>query len=144
MRTNVLTLLVGFVVMCGLVLLFKVGLDKMTAAEAAPADSYAQLNVDMNRRAILYRVKTGDTLWSLADRFYGSGHRWTDISRANEMAAGQGLQTGAVIKIPLAPGEATPLVDNSPAEPAAPTADAVEASIAGPDNQDADAVDRMT
>lgn len=144
MRTNVLTLLVGFVVMCGLVLLFKVGLDKMTAAEAAPADAYAQLNVDMNRRAILYRVKTGDTLWSLADRFYGSGHRWTEISRANEMAAGQGLQTGAVIKIPLAPGEATPLVNDSSAEPAPAAGDAVEATVAGPDSGDESAVDRMT
>jgi hypothetical protein len=56
MRTNVLTLLVGFVVMCGLVLLFKVGLDKMTSAEAAPAEASAQLKVDVNRRAMLYRV----------------------------------------------------------------------------------------
>jgi len=136
MRNNVLNLLVGFVVMCGLVLLFKVGLDKMTAAEAAPADAYARLDVDLDRRAILYRVRTGDTLWSLADRFYGNGHRWTDISRANTLSPGQGLQTGAVIKIPLAPGEPEPqpVIVAAP-EPAAqsPAADAVEA-VAQPAN----------
>ena len=75
MRNNILTLLVGFVVMLGSVMLFKLGLDKMTDAEAASSDAYAQVNVDMNRRAILYRVQSGDTLWSLAQRFYGQGRR---------------------------------------------------------------------
>lgn len=120
MRNNILTLLVGFVVMCSLVLLFKVGLDKMTDAEAAPTDAYASMNVDMNRRAILYRVQAGDTLWSLADRFYGNGRRWSEIADANDIAQGQGLQTGAVIKIPLAPGDAQPAIEAPPAD-AAPT-----------------------
>lgn len=111
MRNNILTLLVGFVVMCSLVLLFKVGLDKMTDAEAAPGEAYASMDVDMNRRAILYRVQPGDTLWSLADRFYGNGRRWTEIATANSIAQGQGLQSGAIIRIPLAPGDAAPVVE---------------------------------
>lgn len=119
MRTNILTLLVGFVLMCGLVLLFKVGLDKMTNAEAAPTEAFSQLNFDNNRRAFLYRVQPGDTLWSLSDRFYGNGHRWMEILRANDMAQGQGLQTGALIKIPLASSEATPQSEQAPA-PAEP------------------------
>ncbi|MBE7491311.1 MAG: LysM peptidoglycan-binding domain-containing protein [Planctomycetes bacterium] len=119
MRNNILTLLVGFVVMCGLVLLFKVGLDKMTDAEAAPADAYASMNVDINRRAILYRVQPGDTLWSLADRFYGNGRRWNEIASANDIAQGQGLQSGSVIKIPLAPGDAQPAVETIPPAAAA-------------------------
>jgi len=116
MRNNILTLLVGFVVMCSLVLLFKIGLDKMTDAEAAPADAYASMKVDMNRRAILYRVQSGDTLWSLADRFYGNGRRWNEIATANEIAQGQGLQSGSVIKIPLAPGDAQPAIEQAPTE----------------------------
>ncbi|MCB9932578.1 MAG: LysM peptidoglycan-binding domain-containing protein [Planctomycetes bacterium] len=102
MRNNILTLLVGFVVMLGSVMLFKLGLDKMTDAEAATSDAYAQVNVDMNRRAILYRVQSGDTLWSLADRFYGQGRRWEEIARANNISNGDGLVAGAIIKIPLA------------------------------------------
>ena len=110
MRNNILTLLVGFVVMLGSVMLFKLGLDKMTDAEAASSDAYAQVNVDMNRRAILYRVQSGDTLWSLAERFYGAGRRWQDIANANDIGNGDGLVAGAIIKIPLG--------DQDAAEPA--------------------------
>ncbi|MCB9894092.1 MAG: LysM peptidoglycan-binding domain-containing protein [Planctomycetes bacterium] len=101
MRNNILTILVGFVVMLGSVMLFKLGLDKMTDADAASTDAYAQVNVDMNRRAILYRVQSGDTLWSLAERFYGAGRRWQEIARANDLSNGDGLVAGAIIKIPL-------------------------------------------
>lgn len=132
MRNNILTLLVGFVVMCSLVLLFKIGLDKMTDAEAAPAEAYASMDVDMNRRAILYRVQPGDTLWSLADRFYGNGRRWSEIAGANSIGQGQGLQSGAVIKIPLAPGDAQPALETAPPPanvPATASYDDVERAV---------------
>jgi hypothetical protein len=116
MRNNILTLLVGFVVMLGSVMLFKLGLDKMTDADAATTDAYAQVNVDMNRRAILYRVQPGDTLWSLAQRFYGQGRRWQEIARANDMKDTDGLSAGSIIKIPLAADDAEP----KPAAEAAP------------------------
>lgn len=108
MRNNILTLLVGFVVMLGSVMLFKLGLDKMTDAGAAPADSYTKLEVDFNRRAILYRVQSGDTLWGLAERFYGAGRRWPEIAKANNMNADAGLQAGTIIRIPLAQDDAEP------------------------------------
>jgi hypothetical protein len=115
MRNNILTLLVGFVVMLGSVMLFKLGLDKMTDAEAASSDAYAQVNVDMNRRAILYRVQSGDTLWALSERFYGQGRRWNEIARANEMKEGEGLIAGSIIKIPLSPQDAEPQPAEAPA-----------------------------
>lgn len=102
MRNNILTLLVGFVVLVASVMLVKLGLDRMTSAEAAPNDEFAQLSVDLKRREILYRVQPGDTLWGLADRFYGNGRRWNEIARANDIREGQGLVSGAMIKIPLA------------------------------------------
>jgi hypothetical protein len=109
MRNNILTLLVGFLVMLGSVLLVKLGLDRLTSMEAAPGQALATVNLDMNRRAILYRVQGGETLWGLAERFYGAGRRWEDIARANNMAPGQGLQAGTVIRIPLGAGD--PLTD---------------------------------
>jgi hypothetical protein len=102
MRNNILTLLVGFVVMLGSVMLFKLGLDKMTDAGAATQQAYAKLEVDLNRRAILYRVQAGDTLWGLSERFYGAGRRWVEIAQANNLNADSGLSAGTIIRIPLA------------------------------------------
>jgi hypothetical protein len=101
MRNNILTLLVGFVVMLGSLMLFKLGLDKMTDAHAASTDTLTRLDVDLERRAILYRVQAGDTMWTLSERFYGSGRRWQQIARANDIPEGQGLVAGSVIRIPL-------------------------------------------
>lgn len=128
MRNNILTLLAGFVVMFALVSLFKLGLDKMTDANAAEGADFAEMNVDLNRRAILYRVNSGDTLWSLAERFYGAGRRWPEIARANDIAPGQGLLAGSIIRIPLAPGDAAPEAEASPA-PQPLSYDDVEAAV---------------
>lgn len=141
MRNNILTLLVGFVVMLGSVMLFKLGLDKMTDAEAASSDAYAQVNVDMNRRAILYRVQSGDTLWSLAQRFYGQGRRWEEIARANNLTGADGLVAGAIIKIPLSPEDE---VQQPEAEQPLPTTsyDAVQEAVnSGRFGLDADTID---
>lgn len=143
MRNNILTLLVGFVVMLGSVMLFKLGLDKMTDAEAASSEAYAQVNVDMNRKAILYRVQSGDTMWALAERFYGNGRRWNEIARANNLTGADGLIAGAIIKIPLGAQDefnAEPVQE----EPALPTAsyDAIEEAVtAGKFGLDEDTID---
>ena len=102
MRRNILTLLVGFVVLFSSVLLFKVGLDKMTDAQAATTEPIVDHRVEMGRHAILYRVRSGDTLWALAERFYGNAHRWPEIARANGIEDGAALTAGEIIRIPLA------------------------------------------
>lgn len=115
MRNNILTLLVGFVVMLGSVMLFKVGLDKMTDAHAAPSTPITNVDVDLDRKAILYRVKSGDTLWSIAESFYGKGNRWNEIAAYNEISEGQGIEAGSIIKIPLREDEVTAnTVEESP------------------------------
>ncbi len=101
MRNNILTLLVGFVVLVATVMLVKLGLDRMTDASAATPEQYAQVSVDLQRREIVYRVQPGDTLWGLADRFYGNGRRWTEIAHANNLKEGDALTSGTTIKIPL-------------------------------------------
>ncbi|MDC1141589.1 LysM domain-containing protein [Planctomycetota bacterium] len=111
MRNNILTLLVGFVVMLGSIMLFKVGLDKMTDANAADADPITNVDVDMERKAILYRVKAGDTLWSLAESFYGKGNRWSEIAAYNNIPEGHGIEAGAIIKIPLRSDETAAQTD---------------------------------
>ena len=47
-----------------------------------------------------YEVQAGDSLWSIAEKTYGTGHAWKDIATANSIANASVITTGAVIKLP--------------------------------------------
>ena len=46
-----------------------------------------------------YTVKGGDTLWSIACRFYGDGTRWQTLAAKNGIANTHALQIGQVITL---------------------------------------------
>jgi nucleoid-associated protein YgaU len=71
-----------------------------------------------------YTVAQGDTLWSLAIRFYGEGRRWNKIYEANRdvLSSSSALPVGAVLVIPVAesqPSAAESQVAAAPQPPAA-------------------------
>ncbi len=45
-------------------------------------------------------VKTGDSLWGLAARYYGDGRMWKKIADANGIANPDRLETGMVLEMP--------------------------------------------
>ncbi|MDY7010425.1 MAG: LysM domain-containing protein [Planctomycetota bacterium] len=47
-----------------------------------------------------HTIRKGDTLWSLAKDFYGSGRRWKEIAAANGIADESKLPVGKVLRIP--------------------------------------------
>lgn len=47
-----------------------------------------------------YTVQRGDTLWSIAQRVYGSGQRWKDIAAANNIGNERKLRIGQQLIIP--------------------------------------------
>jgi LysM repeat protein len=47
-----------------------------------------------------YQIQKGDTLWSIAMHFYGNGHRWVDIARANGIRKADKLNVGQTLKLP--------------------------------------------
>lgn len=50
-----------------------------------------------------YTVKSGDTLWALAKRFYGSGSKWSTIYESNKKVIGSNpnlIRPGMVLVIP--------------------------------------------
>ena len=53
--------------------------------------------------ARMYRVRAGDTLFSIAQAVWGDGSRWTELYRANEHLIQMGcmLQEGTFLNIPL-------------------------------------------
>lgn len=64
-----------------------------TAAKPAPASDTA---------SITHVVKAGETLWSLATRYYGDGHQWRAVARRNGIAvsADTALRIGTKLVIP--------------------------------------------
>ena len=47
-----------------------------------------------------HTVVAGDTLWSIAERYYGSGFNWVDISNANSLENPGAIETGQKLTIP--------------------------------------------
>ncbi len=47
-----------------------------------------------------HTVRKGDTLWSLAMKFYGDGKRWREIAQANNIEDETKLPIGKVLTIP--------------------------------------------
>ncbi|MEM9345446.1 MAG: LysM peptidoglycan-binding domain-containing protein [Planctomycetota bacterium] len=47
-----------------------------------------------------YTIRKGDTFWSIAQREYGDGQKWRDISAANPSADPKKLAVGQQITLP--------------------------------------------
>ena len=47
-----------------------------------------------------YIVQPGDTLWSVSEKAYGTGFRWTEIAEANNLAEGAALISGQQLALP--------------------------------------------
>ena len=47
-----------------------------------------------------YTVVSGDTLWAIAERFYGDGNRYPEIAAASGIANPDLIQVGQVVTIP--------------------------------------------
>jgi LysM repeat protein len=48
----------------------------------------------------VYRVVNGDTLWDIAQHYYGDGSKWTKISAANNIQNPNLIHPGDVLRIP--------------------------------------------
>jgi LysM repeat protein len=73
------------------------------ASDSAAAPSSAQAQATRQPPATTtHVVKPGETLWSLAARYYGDGHQWQELARRNGIAATDGapLRVGQRLTVP--------------------------------------------
>ncbi len=52
-------------------------------------------------QAVVHTIEKGDTFWSLAKRYLGSGHRWKEIAAANPNLVHNKLPIGTKVRIPM-------------------------------------------
>lgn len=75
-----------------------------------------------------HKVAKGDSLWTIAQKYYNNGFRWTEIKEANNLAANSALKEGQELIIPnvgaspSAIAQATPSATPAPAVTTAPQA----------------------
>lgn len=60
-----------------------------------------------------YTVKEGDTLFTIADKYYQDGYKFEEIAKANNMTDPNNLETGQILEIPKL-GASAPSVTPSP------------------------------
>ena len=80
-----------------------------------------------------HTVERGNTLWSLAVRYYGDGFEWSRIYEANRDRVGspEQLVPGTVLRIPDAMGQVTEVAVSTP-DQAEPTPEAAEPTEPAP------------
>lgn len=72
----------------------------LTAADVETEDVETESSEE--KEATAYTVKSGDCLWSIAARFYGSGAEYWKIAEANALRKPDYLRIGQILEIPAA------------------------------------------
>jgi nucleoid-associated protein YgaU len=77
-----------------------------------------------------YTVKSGDYLWSIAEKIYGSGYNWVDLASANNLENPGVLYAGTKLIVPnVTPKEVT--VQNQPVQALNPITGSTYTVVAG-------------
>jgi nucleoid-associated protein YgaU len=87
-----------------------------------------------------HTVAAGETLWSIAEKYYNDGYKWVEIQKANNLASGDAVEVGTSLIIPtitpaMSPSpeassaSVAPTAPTEPTEPTAPTAPATPTAV---------------
>ncbi len=59
-------------------------------------------NIGLDNLPTTYTVKSGDDLWKIAEKIYGSGYNWVSISKENKLTNPNKITVGQQLAIPKA------------------------------------------
>jgi len=48
-----------------------------------------------------YKVALGDSLWTIAQKFYNDGYKWTEISKINKLENPDEIEIGMILSVPV-------------------------------------------
>lgn len=70
------------------------GKEKLITPESrSPVEQKAELPTT-------YTVSKGDSLWKIAEKYYGSGYNWIDLAKENHLTNPNLISEGQVLKVP--------------------------------------------
>lgn len=108
----IVVLTVGF-----LVINYFKGLSKNPASSNITSTSTTNVNIAGGQ----HTVAQGETLWSIAEKYYNSGYDWKDIAQANNLTNPSEIEVGQTLNIPAKESDKVALVSASPSPTATPT-----------------------
>ncbi|HCR92384.1 hypothetical protein A2875_00085 [Candidatus Gottesmanbacteria bacterium RIFCSPHIGHO2_01_FULL_46_14] len=68
-----------------------------------------------------HTVAQGETLWMIAEKYYGSGYNWSDVAGANNLSSADDIEVGQTLTIPVA----TPMITQTETQAPTPTMGAI-------------------
>lgn len=108
-ESTISTLLGGFVVLIVGVLIFnyfktgKTGEVSLEHPEEENQTSVTQTDSDKmmpNNLPKSHKVKPGESLWQISEKYYTSGYNWVDIAKENKLVNPNHLEVGEELKLP--------------------------------------------
>lgn len=101
--------------------------NKATLGPAQQTES--QQDVSPGQLPGKYTVKDGDTLFSISDKYYQNGYKYTEVAKVNNLSNPDQIEAGQVLEIPKLEEEQPQQSETSPQPTASP-----ESSGTGSDN----------
>lgn len=108
---------------------------KASKPSLGPADQTSEVATDVSPENLpgKYTIKEGDTLFTIAEKYYQDGYKYTEIAKANNLTDVNTIEKGQVLEIPKIES-ATVAEKVSPTETPTPT-NTQELGTGGADNQ---------
>lgn len=114
-RDSSFSLILGALIVIVLgVILFNLFNKTSSSQNTTPAAAQTQSgDVDKNSLPGKYTVKDGDTLYSIAQKYYGDGYQFNQIVKANNLPDENNITVGQVLEIPKLTASPSPTASTS-------------------------------
>ena len=73
----------------------------------------------------MHVVSEGETLWSISEKYYGTGFNWQEIAKINDLSGSYSIERGQELTIPDLKEEREELAVNKPVNDAVPSENAI-------------------
>ncbi len=72
------------------------------ATETSKEENSQQVSEEKKELPTTHTVVAGETLWSIAEKFYNSGYNWVTIAGENKLGDANSIEVGQVLALPKA------------------------------------------
>jgi len=86
---------------------------KPEEGEMVPANTTENAMEETAQKGQTHIVKSGETLWSIAEDAYGSGYNWVDIATENNIANPGVISEGQELSIPNVESKTATVMENN-------------------------------